>query len=150
MCLPGRQCDLKFSTDDQNFIHNVAGHQMATCKAGCYCGLPRSEKMIKNWNREATTVFANKSSFKITPTIATINMSWNVSKLPCCFSWNTVSMLCMWNYTAPVNNCGLGWATWWTCVYVSCFVVVIERKWPLDMISAVMSSHFLFLYSRSD
>ena len=26
----------------------------------------------------------------------------NVSKLPCCFSWNTVSMLCMWNYTVPV------------------------------------------------
>ena len=104
---------------------------MATCKAGCYCGLSRSEKMIKNWNREATTVFANKSSFKITPTIATINMSWNVSKLPCCFSWSMVSMLCMWNYTVPVNDCGLGWATWRTCVYVSCFVVVIERKWLL-------------------
>ena len=34
--LPGRQCDEKFSPGDQNFI---AGRQLATCKAGCYCGL---------------------------------------------------------------------------------------------------------------
>ena len=32
--LPGRQCDYKFSPGDQNFI---AGRQLATCKAGCYC-----------------------------------------------------------------------------------------------------------------
>ena len=32
--LPGRQCDQKFSSGDQNFI---AGRQLATCKAGCYC-----------------------------------------------------------------------------------------------------------------
>ena len=43
--LPGRQCDQKFSSGDQNFI---AGRQLATCKAGCYCRLSRSEKMIKN------------------------------------------------------------------------------------------------------
>ena len=43
--LPGRQCDQKFSSGDQNFI---AGRQLATCKAGCYCELSRSEKMIKN------------------------------------------------------------------------------------------------------
>ena len=43
--LPGRQCDQKFSPGDQNFI---AGRQLATCKAGCYCRLSRSEKMIKN------------------------------------------------------------------------------------------------------
>ena len=48
--LPGRQCDQKFSSGDQNFI---AGRQLATCKAGCYCRLSRSEKMIKNWNLEA-------------------------------------------------------------------------------------------------
>ena len=33
---PGRQCDQEFSPGDQNFI------------AGCYCGLKRSEKLIKN------------------------------------------------------------------------------------------------------
>ena len=43
--LPGRQCDQKFSSGDQNFI---AGRQPATCKAGCHCKLSRSEKMIKN------------------------------------------------------------------------------------------------------
>ena len=42
---PGRQCDQEFSPGDQNFI---AGRQLATCKAGCYCGLKRSEKLIKN------------------------------------------------------------------------------------------------------
>ena len=40
----------KFSSGDQNFI---AGRQLATCKAGCYCRLSRSEKMIRNWNLEA-------------------------------------------------------------------------------------------------
>ena len=34
--LPGRQCDWKFSPGDQNF---KAGRQLATCKAGWYCGL---------------------------------------------------------------------------------------------------------------
>ena len=34
--LPGRQCDQKFSPGDQNFI---ADRQLATSKAGCYCGL---------------------------------------------------------------------------------------------------------------
>ena len=29
-------------------------------------------------------------------------------------------MLCMWNYTVPVNDCGLGWATWRTLCL--CFV----------------------------
>ena len=48
--LPGRQCDQKFSSGDQNFI---AGRQLATCKAGCYCRLSCSEKMIENWNLEA-------------------------------------------------------------------------------------------------
>ena len=48
--LPGRQCDQKVSSGDQNFI---AGCQLATCKAGCYCRLSCSEKMIKNWNLEA-------------------------------------------------------------------------------------------------
>ena len=43
--LPGRQCDEKFSPGDPNFI---AGRQLATCKAGCYCGLKRSEKLIEN------------------------------------------------------------------------------------------------------
>ena len=43
--LPGRQCDQKFSSGDQNF---VVGRQLATGKAGCYCRLSRSEKMIKN------------------------------------------------------------------------------------------------------
>ena len=43
--LPGRQCDQKFSSGDQNFI---AGRQLATRKAGCYCRLSCSEKMIKN------------------------------------------------------------------------------------------------------
>ena len=39
--------DQKFSSGDQNFI---AGRQLATwnCKAGCYCRLSCSEKMIKN------------------------------------------------------------------------------------------------------
>ena len=50
LCLPGRQCDQKFSSGDQNFI---TGRQPATCKAGCHCKLSRSEKMIKNWNLEA-------------------------------------------------------------------------------------------------
>ena len=45
LCLPGRQCDQKFSSGDQNFI---AGRQLATCKAGCYCRLSCLEKMIKN------------------------------------------------------------------------------------------------------
>ena len=43
--LPGRQCDQKFSSGDQNF---VVGRQLATGKAGCHCRLSRSEKMIKN------------------------------------------------------------------------------------------------------
>ena len=43
--LPGRQRDQKFSSGDQNFM---TGRQLATCKAGCYCRLSRSEKMIKN------------------------------------------------------------------------------------------------------
>ena len=43
--LPGRQCDQKFSSGDQNFI---AGRQLATCKTGCYCRLSCLEKMIKN------------------------------------------------------------------------------------------------------
>ena len=43
--LPGRQCDQKFSSGNQNF---TAGHQLATCKAGCYCRLSCSEKMIEN------------------------------------------------------------------------------------------------------
>ena len=43
--LPGRQCDQKFSSGDQNF---VVGRQLATGKAGCHFRLLRSEKMIKN------------------------------------------------------------------------------------------------------
>ena len=39
--LPGRQCDQKFSSGDQNF---VVGRQLATGKAGCHCRLSRSEK----------------------------------------------------------------------------------------------------------
>ena len=45
LCLPGRQCDQKFSSGDQNFM---TGCQLATCKAGCYCTLSCLEKMIKN------------------------------------------------------------------------------------------------------
>ena len=48
--LPGRQCDQKFSSGDENF---TVGRQLATRKAGCHCRLSRSEKMIKNWNLEA-------------------------------------------------------------------------------------------------
>ena len=43
--LPGRQCDQKFSSGDQNFI---VGRQLVTRKAGCHFRLSRSEKMIKN------------------------------------------------------------------------------------------------------
>ena len=48
--LPGRQCDQNFSSGDQNFI---AGRQLATCKAGCYCELSRSEK-IESFRSEFT------------------------------------------------------------------------------------------------
>ena len=97
---------LKISPGDQNFI---AGRQLATSKAGCYRGLKRSEKLIKNWNVEAICqqvsyflpcwyfLITSETNLPVnynTSTTATINTNWTFPSRHVVFSWNMVSMLC--------------------------------------------------------
>ena len=57
----------------------------------------------RKWLRiETSKLFANESSCKNTSTTAMINIRWTFQSRHVVFSWNTVSTLCMWNYTLPV------------------------------------------------